>query len=76
MSRHSRSSNSIVQIFTTLCLSHVKELLTENLVHFNKSSTSFICDGQLFSIADNRSFIVDESLTEYGIKLNFSHSFN
>lgn len=71
-----KSPKALFRIFTSLCLSQVKEQLTENLVYSTSNPTSFMCDGQLFSYVPNRSLIVDESLSEYGIELNFNHSYN
>ena len=76
MYRRIKSNDSIVQIFTSLCLSQVKEQLTENLVQYSPNPASFICDGQLFSFVHNRSLILDESLAQYGINLNFRANFN
>lgn len=70
------SPGAFIQIFTSLCLSQVKEQLTENLHLYNYNPTSFTCNGQLFSCIANRSAIIDESLTEYGINLNFRHHLN
>ncbi len=76
MHRLTKSPYAIVQIFTSLCLSHVKEQLNENLIYGDSNPASFMCDGQLFSFIPNRSLVLDESLTEYGINLNFRDRFN
>ena len=76
MYKLANSPNSIVQIFTSLCLSQVKEQLTDNLILYRTQPTSFICDGDLFTFIHNRSIILDESLAEYGVNLNFRHIFN
>ena len=76
MSKFIKSPDAIVQIFNNLCLSHVKEQLTENLTYFGYNPGSFICDGQLYTIAPNKSFILDESLSQYGININFSNMLN
>ncbi len=71
-----KSPNPILKIFTSLCLSQVKEQLTENLIYFGTNPSSFICGGHLYSYIQNRSIILDESLSEYGINLNFRDRFN
>lgn len=76
MSKFIKSPDAIIQIFNSLCLSHVKEQLTENLSWFSNNPTSFICNDQLFTFAHNKSFILDESLTQYGIDINFSNLLN
>ena len=76
MYKLAKTSGSFIQIFTRLCLSQVKEQLTENLVQYSPNPASFICDGQLFSFVHNRSLILDESLAQYGINLNFRANFN
>ena len=76
MYRLTKSNVAIIRIFTSLCLSQVKEQLPENLIYFTSNPASFICDGELFSFIPNRSLVLDESLTEYGINLNFRESFN
>ncbi len=76
MSKFIKSPEAIIQIFNSLCLSHVKEQLTENLSHFNDNPASFISNGHLYAFAPNRSFILDESLIQYGIDLNFSDMLN
>ena len=62
-----KSTESFVQIFINLCLSQVKEQLTENLIYSIFNPQSFICDGHLYSIVHNRSVILDESLPEYDV---------
>lgn len=76
MYRLAKSSDSIIQIFTSLCLSQVKEQLTENLIYSGINPPSFICEGHLYSFIHNKSLILDESLAEYGIDLNFHDRFN
>ena len=76
MSKFIKSPDAIIQIFNSLCLSHVKEQLTENLSCIGNNPTSFICNGELFTFAHNKSFILDESLNEYGIDINFSDLLN
>lgn len=76
MYKLAQSSDSIIQIFTNLCLSQVKEQLTENLIYCSANPTSFICNGQLFSYIHNRSIIPDDSLIQYGVDVNYSHTFN
>lgn len=76
MYRLAKSADSIVQIFTSLCLSQVKEQLTENLIYCNSNPSSFIHEGHLYSFVQNRSLILDDSLVEYGINLNFRDTFN
>lgn len=76
MSKLTHSPTAIIKIFTDLCLNQVKEQLTENLTYFIRNPESFIHNGDLFTFVNNRSFILDESLAEYGIKLNFSRTLN
>ena len=71
-----KSPNSLLYFFTTLCLSQVKEQLNENVVYCTANPTSFMCNGQLFSYVHNRSLILDESLSEYGIELNYCYRNN
>ena len=72
MYRFTKSPDSIVQIFTSLCLSQVKEQLPENLIYVGTNPASFICNGHLYSFVHNRSLILDESPDEFfGINLNF-----
>lgn len=77
MYRLAKSSDSIIQIFTSLCLSHVKEQLPENLIYFGINPASFICNGHLYSFIHNRSLVLDEFLYayeyKYAINLNFSN---
>ncbi|MCW3092780.1 MAG: hypothetical protein JWP81_3849 [Ferruginibacter sp.] len=76
MYRLAKSPGSLIQIFTSLCLSHVKEQLTENLIQTRENPTSFAMNGQLFTYIHNRSIILDESLLKYGIELNLRDSLN
>lgn len=68
--------NSVVDLFKDLCLSQVKEQLTENLIYFNPNPTSFICNGHLFAITSNKAFITDKMHPGYGLKLKFNYTFN
>ncbi|MEO5890241.1 MAG: hypothetical protein ABIQ31_08310 [Ferruginibacter sp.] len=52
-----------LKIFTSLCFSQVKEQLPENLIYRCSNPASFICKGNLFALANNRSFLPDELLT-------------
>jgi hypothetical protein len=70
MYRLTKSPDSIVQIFTSLCLSQVIEQLPENLIYTGTNPASFICNGQLFSVIHNRSLILDESLDEFELDFN------
>lgn len=76
MSKLTQSPASLIKIFTNLCLSQVIEQLNENVSHFVANPESFVMDGELFIIAPNKTFILDDSLTEYGIQLNFSRTLN
>ena len=67
--------HSIVQMFNGLCLSQVKDQLTENLTYFNPNPPSFVCNGHLFAFTNNKSFLIDEH-QPYGIMLKFKHSYN
>lgn len=71
-----KSPKALLNIFTTLCLSQVKEQLNENLVFGVSNPPSFVYNGQLFSYIHNRSVILDESLSEYGIDLAVCHKWN
>lgn len=71
-----KSSDAIFQIFTSLCLSQVKQQLTENLTSCSADPANFTCNGRHFSFIPNKSLILDESLTEYGINLSFRDRFN
>ena len=66
MNKFKISSSKIVRIFTDLCLSQVKEQLTENLTYFNANPPSFILDGNLFAYTINQSFLNPESLNNFG----------
>lgn len=76
MYRLGKSPDSIIQIFTSLCLSQVKDQLTENLLCSGSNPTSYIFNDHLFSFIPNRSLILDESLVDYGINLNFRDILN
>ena len=76
MSKFIKSPDGIIQIFNSLCLSQVKEQLIENLSYFAINPDSFICNGHLYTISGNKSFILDESLNQYGIDINFSNLLN
>ena len=69
MQKLMHSPKAIVRMFNNLCLSHVKDQLVENLHYFTDNPSSFVLNGQLFVHSHNRSFIVDESLNEYGMYL-------
>ena len=71
-----KSPKALLNIFKTLCLSQVKEQLTENLVFGVSNPPSFVYNGQLFSYIHNRSIILDDSLSEYGIDLGLFHKYN
>jgi hypothetical protein len=71
MYRLAKSPDSIIQIFTSLCLSQVKEQLPENLMYFGINPVSFIYDSDLYSFIHNKSIILDESVYEYAVNLNF-----
>ncbi len=71
-----RLPNAVFEIFTTLCLSQVKEQLPENLLFINPNPPSFIYNGQLFAFSHNQSFIEDEIEAGYGLKLKYNHAYN
>lgn len=71
-----KSNDSIIQIFTKLCLSQVKEQLTENLIYTVLNPESFTSNGQLYSFTDNESVIFDETLQEFSIDLTLVDRFN
>ena len=71
-----KSPDQVFKIFSKLCLSQVKEQLTENLVFGVSNPPSFVYNGQLFSYIHNRSIILDDSLSEYGIDLGLFHKYN
>ncbi|MEO7767221.1 MAG: hypothetical protein ABIS01_07335 [Ferruginibacter sp.] len=71
-----KAPESFIQIFTTLCLSHVKEQLTENLICCCENPTSFTLGGELFVHIPNRSIILDGSLIEYGIESKLYEGLN
>lgn len=70
------SSRSIVQIFTSLCLSQVKEQLIYNLACSTSNPESFLLNGDLFVFTHNKSFIVDESLKDYGCGIEVCNGLN
>lgn len=76
MYNFTKSPNALLNMFTTLCLSQVKEQLTENLVFGVSNPPSFVLNGQLFSYIHNRSIILDDSLSEYGIDFGIFHKCN
>ena len=71
MYRLAKSPDSIIQIFTSLCLSHVKEQLTENLIYIGSNPPSFICDEQLYVFIHNKTLMLEESMDENMINLGF-----
>ena len=65
-----------MNMFTSLCLSQVKEQLPENLIYFNGNPKSFVHNGHLFVFDDNRAFYADESFDNRFSNLKFTHSYN
>ena len=69
MQKLMHSPKAIVRMFNNLCLSHVKDQLVENLHHYSENPNSFVFNDELFVYCHNRSFIIDESLNEYGLHM-------
>ncbi|MDO9375968.1 MAG: hypothetical protein V4725_11565 [Bacteroidota bacterium] len=67
---------SVFGIFTSLCLSQVKEQLTENIHYYTPNPPSFICDGHLFVVAPAETFIKDEIEESYGLKIKYNLAWN
>ena len=67
---------AVFGMFTSLCLSQVKEQLTENLQYYNPNPPSFICGGDLFVVSPNESFIKDEIEESYGLKIKYNLAWN
>lgn len=67
--------NWVIKIFSLLCLVQVMNWLDEFVEALEESQRAFTWQGVRFSILPNRSFIIDESLRMYGIRVN-QHSFN
>lgn len=76
MIKRIHSPNAILQIFTSLCLSQVKEQLIDNLACSTSNPESFVLNGNLFVFSHNKSFIVDESLKYYGCGLEVCNGLN
>ena len=76
MLKFTRLPNAVFEMFKSLCLSQVKEQLTENLQFFNPNPPSFICDGHLFVVCPNESFIKDEIQESYGLKIKYNLAWN
>lgn len=70
MYRLAKSPDSIIQIFTSLCLSQVKEQLPENLIYFTTNPVSFICNSHLYCFISNLCLILDEGLDENALNLD------
>ena len=71
-----KSPRAIVQIFTCLCLSQVKEQLIENLVYTGRNPVSFILNNELYTFIQNDSLILDVSFAEFETDLNFHNRYN
>jgi hypothetical protein len=65
----------VITIFSLLCLVQVRTWFEELVENFQQAKNNFNWLGQRFSILPNRSFIVDESLSIYGIKVS-QHTLN
>lgn len=76
MLKFTKLPTAVFGMFTSLCLSQVKEQLTENLHYYNPNPPSFICDNNLFVVAPNESFIKDEIEESYGLKIKYSLAWN
>ncbi len=76
MRKFPHSTNAIIQIFTSLCLSQVKEQLIGNLCCSSSNPVSFVLNGNLFVFTHNKSFIVDESLKDYGCGIEVCNGLN
>lgn len=76
MFRFSNYPNTVVGMFTTLCLSQVKEQLPENLVYLNGNPPSFMMNGHLFAFTDNQTFISSDPHPGCGFNLHFNYSYN
>ena len=76
MRKLTHSPNAIIQIFNSLCLSQVKEQLIDNLACSTSNPESFVLNGNLFAFNHNKSFIVDESLGDYGCGIDVCKGLN
>ena len=72
MLKFTRLPHAVLGMFKSLCLSQVKEQLIENLQYYNPNPPSFICDGHLFVVSPNESFIKDEIEESYGLKIKYN----
>ena len=76
MRKFAHSPSAIIQMFTSLCLSQVKEQLFDNLAYNSANPESFVLDGNLFVFTHNKSFILDESLKDYGCGIEICNGLN
>ncbi|MEO6547501.1 MAG: hypothetical protein ABIN94_05855 [Ferruginibacter sp.] len=76
MHRLRKAPESLIQIFNKLCLSQVKEQLTENLVYTLANPQSFTLYGHLYTYIPYSSVILDESLVLYGVDINLQATSN
>ena len=64
-----RFQKILTGLFNNLCLSQVKEQLSENLLYDNASPESFVCKGELFLFTDHR-LIIENGSDRFGSFLN------
>lgn len=65
-----------ISLFTSLCLSQVKEQLPENLVYFNTNPESFIWNGELYVHTHNQTIIDLDLQPGHGLHLKFNIAYN
>lgn len=75
MYRFTHYTQWIISIFSFFCLVQVRSWFDEIIDSYNDRKNSFTWGGLRYSIMPNRAFIVDQSLEQYGIKVNF-HELN
>jgi hypothetical protein len=75
MSHFIKFPHWVITIFSLLCLVQVRTWFEELVENVRLAQNSFNWRGERFSILPNRSFIVDESLAIYGIKVG-QHTLN
>lgn len=58
------------KILTSLCISHIKQQLSENLIYEPTNPHCFVLNGDLFAYTNNRLLIADEAETGFAMLVN------
>lgn len=69
MFHFSKKPLSLVDIYSTLCLSQVKDQLLENLVYITPNPPSFVYNGHLFVYTTNKAIMESEPHPEMGLAI-------